>query len=87
MKIIYEYITFQLIEEKPSTRVFQCINNKSRTPLGEVKWAISWRQYVYHPTCQAIYSAGCLADIQSFITRIMCKPSIGRKDNGRFTTQ
>jgi hypothetical protein len=87
MEIVYEYITFQLTEERPKTRVFQCINNNSRDILGEVKWAVSWRQYVYHPTCQAIYSAGCLSDIQEFIARIMCKPSIGRKDNGRFTTQ
>lgn len=66
----YKYISFFLIEQKPKTNVYECRNNKSGVALGIVKWNPQWRQYCYFPSCQAVYSKGCLEDINSFIGSI-----------------
>lgn len=66
----YKYISFIEIEQKPKTKVWRCVNNKSQHELGIVKWYSSWRQYCYFPTVQAAYSKGCLDDINDFITTI-----------------
>ena len=67
MKTEYKYIHFVKIVDKPKTSVWSCRNNATRGVLGEVRWYPGWRQYCYFPTTQAVYSAGCLADIQDFI--------------------
>lgn len=63
----YKYINFFLVEQKPKTNVYECRNNKSGVVLGILKWYGPWRQYCYFPACQAVYSKGCLEDINSFI--------------------
>ena len=73
MVLKYKYIYFELIEEKPKTKVYSCKNNKSNIELGIIKWYPSWRQYCYFPTIQAIYSEGCLIDIIDFISEIRTK--------------
>ena len=70
MKTKFEYIYFELIEEKPKTKVFSCRNNRSNTELGIVKWYPAWRRYCYFPTVQAVYSVGCLDDIKNFIEQL-----------------
>jgi len=67
MNIRYEYIHFVKIEDKGKTSVWECRNNRTDHILGHVRWHGPWRQYCYFPLCQAIYSSGCLADIQNFI--------------------
>lgn len=70
MKTQYEYLTFV---QKPSggkTLVFSCRNTHHDTELGIVKWYSNWRQYCYYPTVQAVYSKGCLGDIQDFIRQL-----------------
>jgi len=69
----YKYINFELIEQKPKTGVCKCCNNKSNIELGIIKWYSPWRQYCYFPTCPAIYSKGCLDDINDFINQISKK--------------
>ncbi len=61
----YEFIVFRLLERKAKKSIWACLNKNSETPLGEVRWYGAWRQYCYFPTTQAIYSAGCLADIKT----------------------
>ena len=63
----YEYIHFVQVEQKPKTSVWSCRNNKSGAEPGQVKWHGPWRRYCYFPTCPAVYSAGCLGNITSFI--------------------
>lgn len=71
MKTKYKYIKFGLVEQLPKTSVWQCINTKGGYPLGYVKWYPLWRQYCYFPTeTAAVYSAGCLEDINDFITQL-----------------
>lgn len=66
----YKYINFKLIEKKPKTGIYRCCNNKSGEELGIIKWHNSWRQYCYFPTVQAVYSRGCLEDINNFLLKL-----------------
>jgi len=66
----YKFIHFLKKEEKPKTSVWYCCNNKSDNILGEVKWYSRWRQYCYFSTVPAIYSIGCLEDINNFIQQL-----------------
>jgi hypothetical protein len=67
----YEYVHFVHIEDKPKTSVWSCRMNRTDNELGQVKWYSPWRQYCYFPTVQAVYSAGCLKDIEDFIKKLM----------------
>ena len=69
----YQFIRLDLIERKPKTGVWSCKNIKSDVELGLIKWHPAWRQYCYFPTIQAVYSKGCLQDINSFIELISKK--------------
>ena len=66
----YKYIHFVEVEKKPKTLVYSCRNNKSDTELGVIKWHSPWRQYCYFPSCPAVYSVGCLEDINNFMSKI-----------------
>lgn len=70
----FQFINFvPLSEAGPGpglTAEWSCKNNKSRDELGRVGWYSSWKQYVFYPTTQSIYSLGCLADIQSFLAEL-----------------
>lgn len=70
MKAEYQYIHFVKIEDKRKTSVWSCRNTKSDFELGIIKWHPGWRQYCYFPAGPAVYSAGCLADIQDFIGQL-----------------
>ena len=70
MKARFKHINFQIIEEKPKTKVWSCRNNRSGEELGQVKWYGAWRQYCYFPTCPAIYSVSCFEDVNHFIKQL-----------------
>ncbi len=63
----YKFVHFVKLYDKLKTSVWSCRNNKSKDELGIVKWHAPWRAYCYFPNVQAVYSSGCLADIQDFI--------------------
>lgn len=79
--MVYEYVHFVKVDDKPKTSVWRCQNIKGEDELGIVKWYAPWRQYCYFPTVQAVYSAGCLADIKDFISSEMKKRKPDPKDN------
>lgn len=60
-----------MIEEKPKTSVFSCINIRSGVSIGVVKWHAPWRQYCYFPRGWTVYSRGCMEDIIDFINKLM----------------
>lgn len=66
----YKFIHFIKIEDKPKTSVWSCLNNRSNEELGIVKWYPSWRQYCYFSTVEAVYSVGCLKNIDHFINQL-----------------
>ena len=70
MKLQFQFINFVEVEQKPKTKVWSCRNNRSGDELGVVKWFPGWRQYCYFPSCQAVYSKGCLDDIAEFMGQL-----------------
>ena len=68
--INYEYIEFVLVEQKPKTLVYTILNRKSGDKIGTVKWYANWRQYVFFPSNECIFSCGCLEDIIDFTKKV-----------------
>lgn len=68
--IRYKYIYMSALEEKPKTKVYGVYNIKTRNLLGKIGWYSSWRQYVFAPVGNTLYSVGCLIDIKNFIDEI-----------------
>lgn len=69
-RVDFRFIHFVLIPSAGKTGIWSCRNNRSGEELGRVQWYGAWRQYCYFPTEPAVYSAGCLQDIDNFIKRI-----------------
>lgn len=66
----FEYIHFVEVDRKPKTAVYSCRNNTSRGEIGRVQWYGAWRQYCFFPAPNTAFSAGCLADIESFLKQL-----------------
>lgn len=66
-----KYITFNLIESKPKTKVYSIINIASDCSIGIIKWYGSWHQYCFFPNPDTVFSRGCLNDITEFIEKEM----------------
>ena len=66
-----KYITFNLIELKPKTKVWGVFTSEGKDILGKIKWYPRWRQYVFFSHPYTIYSQGCLKDIAEFIEKEM----------------
>jgi hypothetical protein len=65
-----QYVEFQLAEEqKPKTKVWNVLSKSMGDLLGIIKWYGPWRQYVFFPETETIYSSGCMAFITDFINR------------------
>jgi hypothetical protein len=68
----YKYLSFIELEPKAKTKHFEVRNKLSDCLLGYVKWYSPWRKYCYFTYCPGlVFDAGCLADIQDFITNLM----------------
>jgi hypothetical protein len=74
MKTFYEYISFEKLEVKTKTEQFLVKNKLSDFILGYVKWYAPWRKYCFFIDVPGlVFDAGCLADIQDFINRLMAE--------------
>jgi hypothetical protein len=70
MKTTYKYLCFEELEAKTKTKLFT-VENTSGSILGHVKWYAPWRKYCLFTDGALIFDAGCLADIQDFLNRLM----------------
>lgn len=70
MRTEYKYIHFEILEEKPKTKVWACLNNRTGNELGIVKYYPAWRQYCYYPASLTVFNSGCLIDITNFIDQL-----------------
>lgn len=61
------YVSFQLVEHKPKTEVYNVLTSSTKDILGQVKWWAQWRQYCFFPTEECVFSSGCLSDIIDFV--------------------
>ena len=70
MKLKYKYIHFEFLESRNGKGCWVCRNNRSKSELGQVEWYPLWREYVYEPTVQAVYSISCFEDINNFMRQL-----------------
>jgi hypothetical protein len=71
---MYKYISFIEQEPKAKTKVFAVMSKQSNVLLGSVKWYGPWRRYcLFIDKPGFVFDAGCLADIQDFMNRLMAE--------------
>ena len=74
-----KYLCFEELEAKTKTKRFAVKSKTSDFILGYVKWYAPWRRYCFFNTAiDLVFDAGCLADIQNFINKLMLE----RKEKG-----
>lgn len=68
-EVAYEYISVSWAGSSPSgkTQHYAITNNRSGEVIGVIKWFGRWRQYVFFPGLDTVYSRGCLRDIADFL--------------------
>ena len=70
-----KHLSFEIIEEKPKTKVFEIISNFDGNSLGTIYWYPKWRQYVFQPIIleeneNTIWSNDCLRELLSFLDKL-----------------
>jgi len=65
----YEYISVSCPEESKRTRQtkYDIFNNRSGKVIGTVAWFSRWKQWVFLPRSETIWSSSCLDDISDFL--------------------
>lgn len=53
------------------TKVFVVSSAYDDSFLGEIKWYGGWRQYIFIPNADTIWSYDCLNDLSIFIKNLM----------------
>jgi len=72
----YKYLSFVEIASKTKTKVFEIRSATSGSLLHScyVKWYAPWRKYCFFIDYPGfVFDAGCLADIQDFINKLMAE--------------
>ena len=64
----YEYIRIMRLPRASGrkTHVYNIVTNGGIF-LGAIKWYAAWRQFCFYPDGGAIWSSGCLKDVQTFL--------------------
>lgn len=66
MKTSYEHIYF----EQNEVNVWHCRNNKNDKILGDTRINLRWREHIFRPRTDAIFSASRLDDIAHFLKQL-----------------
>lgn len=74
MKTTYKYISFEQNDTFKTLLFTQddvwiCLNKNGDT-LGHVSYYPHWKQHCFSPSPLAVFSGGCLADIQHFLGQV-----------------
>jgi len=67
---ISKYLEFQLLEQKPKTKVIEVLSKEHESSLGIIRWFNRWRQYAFFPESGTVFNVECLNDIQSYIREL-----------------
>ena len=51
-----KYMEFRLLERKPKTSVYGVFSKNRGDRLGEIRWHSPWRQYVFLPSGDTVFS-------------------------------
>ena len=65
-----KYLEFQLLEQKPKTKVIEVLSKQDGSTLGIIKWFNRWRQYASFPESGTVFNRGCLNDIVLYIEEL-----------------
>lgn len=69
--MIKKYIRFNEVNNPgKKTRIYEVINLSGDYILGFIHWYTAWRQYIFEPMDNTVYSHGCLEDIQNELKRL-----------------
>lgn len=66
-KVRSKYLHLRQIKKLPKPAVFTVETERDCFELGIIRWHGPWRQYVFTPTVEAVYSRGYLLDLAMFI--------------------
>lgn len=81
-KFNFEYLVLEQVpDDKKKTMIIDVLSRRHGDKLGEIKWYGPWRQYVFTPMPGTLYSAGCLADIETSIVELMNDRKSARADS------
>jgi len=72
----YKHLAFLELGSLTKTKKFKVVNKLTFFKLGEIKWYFPWRKYCFiidSPGLGLVFDAGCLADIQDFINKLMAE--------------
>lgn len=67
MKYKYKYIHVVKSEHRP---IYCVLTNKDDGIIGIIEWYFRWRQWIFMPHANAVFSVDCLADIADAIQQI-----------------
>jgi len=70
IELMSKYLEFELLEQKPKTKVIGVISKRHNDMLGIIKWFPGWRQYALFPGNGTVFNVECLNDIQSYISEL-----------------
>jgi len=65
------YVRFELLEKKKKTNVYLVVSKSSGASLGRIRWYFAWRQYVFEPFAETVWSRGCMEEVREFIKELM----------------
>jgi len=65
-----KYVDFKLLERKGKTGVFHVVAVRDGVILGRIVWYGSWRQYVFEPVAETVWSQDCLQQIIDFLQQL-----------------
>jgi len=67
-------------EERRKTKQYAVESRHDKTELGMVRWHTGWRQYVFEPNPECVWSHDCLAELSVFVKSLMDARIIARED-------
>ncbi len=77
----YEYKFFRVTECPHVWRrglpEYSVINNKSSKQIGVIYWYHPWRQFVFYPEIDTVWSDDCLTNIKDAIKKISVRHKKG----------
>lgn len=64
------YLKFEEKENPGKKTKILLVTNTSGEHLGAVAWQNNWRQYIFKPAADTVFSKDCLADILEQVKRL-----------------
>lgn len=65
-----KYIHFRIARVKPKTNVYSVCSNSDDQRIGLIYWHGAWRQYVFEPHVEVIWSIGCINELSKFLGKL-----------------